>query len=450
MIYSIGLFILDIRKEQLLLEASNEVVSNHSRTIQLLGILAEAYPKVVSKNELMQKLWRDDDVTDWVLSRQIYQLRQLLSSCDPDTSYIKTVHAKGFKLEIEPRLINSTVSRESVFEQNQHIEPVTDKKNPSIFSKGLIGFSAIAFLLLGCFFGYRELQTSLPIYGEIFPQKIIPLPVSTNWSSSKPDSLQFTTDGILVAPIELDPVYVSASVAGAAFYQGAIFSMKVKLNQQFIDNKGGLRFYYQTTTDGWPGEWDCILDDIEKLDFEYKCQIDEDGTFTKILANEKVNFGVKLHQLQPIGSVVIQSAAVNVPASISTDKGWRTTNNLEMKYERGVAFHPKSLAAKLATAIKGPVNIPGSKIAFTLEVDDSYKNPEVGIQFFLLSKNGGWHDCHMQGENIRSNVFTKICDFKNINNPFVLKKGEQLEIGVSPYGKRIDGKIKIVGITVNE
>lgn len=450
MIYSIGMFILDTETEHLLYQPSKEIISNHSRTAQLLGLLAEAYPKVVSKNELVQKLWRDDDVSDWALSTQIYQLRQLLSAHDSENQYIKTVHSQGFKLEIKPGIINPETTREIVSEQkSENPEPQLIDKSRYRFGKWIIA-GAIACLLLLGFFGYSWLKTPALIYGEISPKKTIPLPINANWTSSKPDTLQLAADGIQVAPIELDPLYVATSLTGPEFYQGAVFSVGIKVNQEFVDNKGGLRFYFQSTQDGWPGEWDCILDDIKILNFEYKCRIDENGTFTKVLENETVNVGVKLHQVEPIGNATITSAEVNLPASISTDKGWWTTNNLALTYDRGVSFQPQTLAAKLATTIRGPINIPGSKIAFTLEVEDSYKNPDGGLQFFLMGKNEEWQDCFVEGEDIQYNVFTKTCDFKNIKEPFVLKENDKVEIGISPFGKIIHGKIKIVGITLSE
>lgn len=446
MIYSIGLFNLDTEREHLLFETSKEIVSSHSRIIQLLSLLAAAYPKVVSKNELIQKLWQDDNVTDWALSRQICQLRQLLSLHDPKTQYIKTVHTRGFKLDIQPAVINPVSVR---LDERQNSEHELINKTRFRLNKWAIVGATTGLLLLGIF-GYHWLTSPNLMLGEIIPKKTIPLPVNKNWVSSKVDTLQITTNGIRVAPIELNPLYVSTKLTGPAFYQGAVFSVEMKLSQEFVDNRGELRFYFQSMQDGWPGEWDCTLGEFKKLNFKYDCQIDESETFTKILEGETVKFGVKLHQLQPIGDATIISAAVNLPASISTDKGWSTTNNLALEYDRGVSFKPLSLAAKLETKIHGPVNISGSKIAFTLEVEDSYKKPDIGLQFFLIDKNGDWQDCFMNGDNIQSNVFTKICDFENIKDPFVLKENETLKIGISPYGKMIHGKIKILGITISE
>lgn len=465
MIYSIGKFILDPEKEHLLLGSSREIISNHSRTIQLLSILVKAYPKIVSKNELTQALWPDDDVTEWALSRQISQVRQLLATHDPETHYIKTVHTKGFKLEMEPRVIEK-IGSEKNNPENSPLEPtkssdgigqeepqsaaITQKNNRRWGRWLLTGI--LGCLLLVAFFGYKRFKNDEVIYGEIIPKKNIPLPVNANWSSTQPDTIRYTPDGIHIEPIGPDSLFVLTSLTRAAFYQGAIFSINMQVNQEFVDNKGWLRLYYQSTLAGWPGEWDCGVDDsiIQTLNFEYQCRIDENGNYTKIFADETVNFGIKIHQLKAVGHAVIKSAEINLPASISTDKGWRTSNGVPLDYNRGVAYEPKTVADELLTRIKGPVNIPGSKIAFTIHVDNSYQKPDSVLQFFIINKNGKWQDCFVDWTKITSNVSTHICDFQNIKDPFILNENEKVEIGMRPSGKNIKGKLQIIGITVNE
>jgi len=454
MLYSIGLFILDTEKEILLLASSKEVVSSHSRISQLLSMLVDAYPKTVSKNELSQQLWPDDDVTEWALSRQISQLRQLLSSYDAETPYIKTVHTKGFKLEIEPKILNASAQAE-----NANVDvPPPNYTSPEIIKnkkrnqpKLWMLTSFVICLCIG-FASYYHWKPADIIYGDIFPKKNIILPTEKNWSSLKPDSIQYTPEGILIEPITFDPLFVFTTLTQAEFYQGAVFSIKMKVNQEFVDNKGWLRLYYQSTLDGWPGEWDCGVDDsiIKTLDFEYHCMIDENGPFTKVYANEPVNFGMKIHQVQPIGHAIIKSAQISIPATISTDRGWHTTNSIALDYSRGVSYHPTSVADQISTAIKGPANIYGSKIAFTIHIDDSYKNPNLVLQFFIIDKNGKWQDCFIDGGSIPSNVFTKICDFQNIEHPFVIKENEKVEIGIRPYGNIISGELKIIGVTIIE
>lgn len=448
MMYSIGLFILDTQKELLLLESSQEIVSSHSRTVQLLGALAEAYPKIVSKNELTQRLWPEDDVTEWALSRQISQVRQLISSIDPDNPYIKTVHTKGFKLEIEPRILG-TVTRPESNPQEPHSSFAV--KNQSSLGKWLATVGLASCLMLG-FWSYNRFKAPSITYGETLPEETIVFPVSSDWSSTEPDTINYTKDGLLIAPIGPDPLFVSTNLTRSAFYQGAVFSMRMQVNQEFVDHKGWLRLYYQSKLEGWPGEWDCGVDDkiIQTLDFEYHCVIDEKGVFTKILDDETVILGIKIHQLQPIGHAIIKAAKLRIPAGISTDKGWHATNGLDVDYHRGVSYHPKSQGDQLSTWIKGPVNIRGSKIAFTIRVNETDITPDAGLQFFILSDSGKWSDCFEDGGSIKSDVFTKICDFNNIQDPFVIEENKQVEIGIRPYGDAISKIVEIVGITISE
>lgn len=451
MMYSIGQYLLDSEKEQILIASTNEIISDHVHSAQLLGILAEAYPKAVSKKELTDKLWRDGVVSDWALSTKIYRLRQLLATNDPNTQYIKTVHAQGFKLDVEPKKIIQPIADPLA----QHVVQAptetltTSKKNQFKFSTWLQVSAAIFFISLAGI-GYLKFRTPEPVYGDILPPKKMELPLNQQWNSTKPDTLKLTEDGMVVAPIDSEPVYVSTKVSGPGFYQGTTFSVAVKLTNEFIHNQGVLRFYYQSTQGGWPGEWDCILegsDDLKALDFTFNCKIDEDGSFTRVLEKEWVNFGVKLDQPQSTSSVTIKSASISIPATVSTDKGWHTTDNLPILYDRGVAFHPKSASATLSTRLMGPMNYKETKLVVTLEIEDSLKNSDVGIVISLIDKKGKWHECFV-GTQIKSNVFTKVCDFKNIDLPFLLAAHETVDISIAPFGKLIDGKIKILGITL--
>jgi DNA-binding winged helix-turn-helix (wHTH) protein len=450
MMYSIGQYLLDSEKEQIFVAATNEIISDHVHSAQLLAILAEAYPKAVSKKEITDRLWRDGVVSDWALSTKIYRLRQLLAANDPNTQYIKTIHTQGFKLDVEPKKITQPIVDELPQEVVQApIEtPTASNKNRFKFSKSLQVIATIFFIGLASF-GYWKFRTAEPIYGEILPAKKMVLPLNQQWESTKPDSIKLTEEGILVAPIDSEPVYVSTKVSGPGFYQGTTFSVAVKLTNEFIKNQGVLRFYYQSTQGGWPGEWDCILDgrdDLKASDFTYNCKIDEDGSFIRVLEKEWVNFGVKLHQPQSTSSVTIKSASISIPATVSTDKGWRTTDNLPILYDRGVAFHPKSASATLSTRLMGPMNYKETKLVVTLEIEDSLKNSDVGIVISLIDKKGKWHECFVDTQ-IKSNVFTKVCDFKKIDLPFLLAANETVDISIAPFGKLIDGKIKILGIT---
>lgn len=65
---------------------------------RILTILAEAYPQVVSRSELSQKLWGDEPTESDALRSHIYQLRSVLDK-PFDHPILKTVFGVGFTLE---------------------------------------------------------------------------------------------------------------------------------------------------------------------------------------------------------------------------------------------------------------------------------------------------------------------------------------------------------------
>ena len=69
---------------------------------KILTILAEAYPRVVTRSELSHKLWGDEPTESDAMRSHIYQLR---SALDKPFSFplLKTVFGVGFTLEPEQR-----------------------------------------------------------------------------------------------------------------------------------------------------------------------------------------------------------------------------------------------------------------------------------------------------------------------------------------------------------
>ena len=89
----------------LTIDRSKRKVKRSRKTIELQQIpytillaLAEAFPRVVSRSEMIQRIWGDDLTESDSLRSHIYQLRQQVDK-PFDTSMIKTVHGVGFSLE---------------------------------------------------------------------------------------------------------------------------------------------------------------------------------------------------------------------------------------------------------------------------------------------------------------------------------------------------------------
>jgi DNA-binding winged helix-turn-helix (wHTH) protein len=460
MLYSLGSFVLDTKKEILYLKESKEIISKNTRVVHLLLCLAEAFPDAVDKMELTEKLWPDNDVTSWSLSRLTSTLRKQLAEYDSENEYIRTIHTKGFKLAIEPKIIDhfepdipskpkpeisQQESDTSRPEEPAKKESVNPGLNKWIFGGLLVGVLALILSILHWLIRPDD-------YGSIDLARKIDFPVTSDWNVTSPGIIRYTSAGVEIESPNKEPLYVSVDVMGPAFFQGSIFSLGLEANQAFVEGDGGMLAYYVTQLDGRPGEWHCWVDHkmIAQLNFDYECHVDENGSYTKALDNEPVVFGLKVLNLAPGGLVKIKSARLQIPASISTDKGWKTTGGLPLHYERGVSYKPKTSAHQIATIIKGPLNIQGSKIAFTFYLDDSAKKSIVTLQFFILDKTNKWQECFVNMPDIDANVVTKICEFKYTKDPFVLNSEEQITVGVRPVGDNIKGEIKIIGATITQ
>jgi len=71
----------------------------HSMGYRILTVLIEAYPQVVSRSQLSQKLWGDEPTESDALRSHIYQLRTVLDKPFA-TAILKTRHGVGFVLDV--------------------------------------------------------------------------------------------------------------------------------------------------------------------------------------------------------------------------------------------------------------------------------------------------------------------------------------------------------------
>jgi len=71
----------------------------HTMGFRILTILAEAYPQVVSRSQLLQKIWGDEPTESDAMRSHIYQLRNALDK-PFKKPLLKTLHGVGFVLDI--------------------------------------------------------------------------------------------------------------------------------------------------------------------------------------------------------------------------------------------------------------------------------------------------------------------------------------------------------------
>ncbi len=96
-ILTIGPLSLDRKTKQV--KRDGQLLDLHTMGFRILTILAEAYPQVVSRSALSQKLWADEPTESDAMRSHIYQLRCAIDK-PFDFPLLKTVHGVGFVLDV--------------------------------------------------------------------------------------------------------------------------------------------------------------------------------------------------------------------------------------------------------------------------------------------------------------------------------------------------------------
>lgn len=96
-----------LRIGSLCIDRRSSEVRRHDRVLELqqtpyriLLALAEAWPRTLTRSDLVQRLWGDDPPQSDPLRSHLYLLRQALDKPFP-TPMLKTVHGVGFKLDAD-------------------------------------------------------------------------------------------------------------------------------------------------------------------------------------------------------------------------------------------------------------------------------------------------------------------------------------------------------------
>ncbi|WP_027670749.1 response regulator transcription factor [Rheinheimera baltica] len=97
--HTITLGPLELDKQRRIAKRDGQLLALNTMGYNILLLLAEAYPQVLSRSELSHKLWGDEPTESDALRSHIYQLRAVL---DKPFAYplLKTVFGVGFTLEI--------------------------------------------------------------------------------------------------------------------------------------------------------------------------------------------------------------------------------------------------------------------------------------------------------------------------------------------------------------
>ena len=90
---------LEIHRRQRIATRAGKQLNLHHTPFDILVALAEAYPAVITRSELVNRIWGDGRPTSDALATHIYTLRLALDR-PFELPMLKTLHGVGFRLEI--------------------------------------------------------------------------------------------------------------------------------------------------------------------------------------------------------------------------------------------------------------------------------------------------------------------------------------------------------------
>lgn len=155
MIYRFDDFTLDEAKFVAL--KSGRALDAEPQVLSLLLLLAANADRLLTKDEIVEKVWNGRVVSDAAISSRIKSARQLLGDDGRQQRYIATVHGKGFRFAADVRVELPAVPRCQVLPADKPESPaeaVSPSSRPSI--------AVLPFTLHGDGDGYAAMAEALP------------------------------------------------------------------------------------------------------------------------------------------------------------------------------------------------------------------------------------------------------------------------------------------------
>ena len=105
MIYAFDQFELDLATVEL--RADGKTVNLEPQVFALLALLVENGERLVSKDEIIEKVWDGRDVTDAAVASRVKTARQALGDDGKSQHFIRTIHGQGYRFVAKARCLRT-------------------------------------------------------------------------------------------------------------------------------------------------------------------------------------------------------------------------------------------------------------------------------------------------------------------------------------------------------
>jgi TolB-like protein/Tfp pilus assembly protein PilF len=112
MVYRFGQFELDTAKAEL--RSGGEVCSVEPQVFALLALLVDNRERLVSKDEIIEKVWDGRVVSEAAVASRIKSARKILGDDGKAQKFIKTIHRQGFRFVADAKVSRAQVADQGV------------------------------------------------------------------------------------------------------------------------------------------------------------------------------------------------------------------------------------------------------------------------------------------------------------------------------------------------
>src|ERR1700732_3810240 len=158
MIYQFGPFELDIATVEL--RNVDKTFCLEPQVFALLALLVENRERLVSKEEIIDKVWDGRVVSDAAVASRVKSVRQALGDTGKSQRFIRTIHGQGYRFVADARASRRTAARSA--EVSTNLVEGSSTINVQLDKSSRPSLAVLPFRLIGDGGRYAALAVALP------------------------------------------------------------------------------------------------------------------------------------------------------------------------------------------------------------------------------------------------------------------------------------------------
>lgn len=160
MIYTFGQFELDLATAEL--RARGNAIPLERQVFALLALLVENRERLVSKDEIIEKVWDGRVVSDAALTSRVKSARKALGDDGRSQQFIKTIHGRGYRFVAQAKASRAGSAMQASAEKQGPAPPALADMVQRLSGMSRPSLAVLPFRFIGSDQRYAALATAMP------------------------------------------------------------------------------------------------------------------------------------------------------------------------------------------------------------------------------------------------------------------------------------------------